>query len=47
VAEKPKTIKVRALKNFAWYKKGDIIETVIDAQFQFLKRLGFIEEIKE
>lgn len=44
--EEPKTVKVNVLKDFAWYKKGQIVETVVDAQYQFLKRLGFIEEVK-
>jgi len=41
-----KTVKVKILKDFAWYKKGQIIETVVNGQYQFLKKLGFIEDVK-
>jgi len=38
-------MKVKILKDFTWYKKGQIVETVEDGQFHFLEKLGFVKKV--
>jgi len=45
VTEVHKQIKVKVLKDFAWYKKGEVRIIPEDGQFHFLERLGFVEKI--
>ena len=40
-------MKVRILKDFAWYKKGQVIDIVEDGQFHFLEKLGFVKKLSQ